>query len=202
MCYNLDNTKSRKNMADVKVILTGYTNADKKALGQKEETRPTMALIRDHNLKILSDPGVLSDQEILIQALAKEKLKINDITHIFITHSHLDHYRNVGMFKKAKIIEYFGIWDGANVTNRPKKLTKNIEIVETPGHNSNSITMLVDTDYGKVAIVGDLWWSKRGPKVDPYASDLEKLQKSREKIAEIADLIIPGHGDVFFLKQK
>jgi len=184
-------------MADAKVLLEGFTNSDKRALGEEEESRPTMTLIKDDDFIILSDPGVVSDQQIIADALAKENLKIEDITHIFITHSHLDHYRNVGMFPKAKVVEYFGIWDGGHVIDRPKKLTENIEIVETPGHNSNSITMLVDTDKGKIAIVGDLWWSERGPKNDPYASRPDKLIESRAMIKKIANFVIPGHGPMF-----
>lgn len=188
-------------MAEVKVILEGFTNADKEAAGEEEKTRCTTALIREHDMIILSDPGVLDDQQILVDALAKENLKIKDITHVFITHSHLDHYRNLGMFPKAKTIEYFGIWDGGHVIDRPEKLTKDIELIETPGHNSNSITMLVKTDKGRVAIAGDLWWSERGPMDDPYASSPEKLKKSRKKILELADFIIPGHGKMFKAKR-
>ena len=184
-------------MAKVKMILEGFTNADKKAEGEDEKTRCTTALVRDKDLMILSDPGVLDDQQILIDALAKEKLKIKDITHIFITHSHMDHYRNLGMFPEAIALDYWGLWEGAKCDPRPGKLTENIEIIETPGHSSDGLTMLVKTKEGIVAIAGDLWWSKRGPENDPYASDPEKLKESRKKILGLADYIIPGHGKVF-----
>lgn len=187
-------------MAEVKIILEGFTNADKKAEGEDEKTRCTMTLVRDDDLVILSDPGVLDDQKILIDALAKEDLNINDVTHVFITHSHMDHYRNLGMFPRAIAIDYWGLWDGAKCEDRPEKLTNNIEIIETPGHSSDGLTMLIKTDKGTTAVVGDLWWSERGPENDPYASDPEKLIESRQKVSELADLIIPGHGGMFRTK--
>jgi len=32
---------------------------------------------------------------------------------------------------------------------------------------------------------------------NPYANDLDRLQKSRIKVLELADYIIPGHGKIF-----
>ena len=57
------------------------------------------------------DPGILKSQQELVNALAKENLTVEDVNFVFITHSHIDHYRNIGMFPKAKTLEYFGIWD-------------------------------------------------------------------------------------------
>jgi len=188
-------------MASVKILLEGFTNANKKAEGEDEKTRCTMALIRDDDFVILSDPGVLDDQKTLVDALAKENLNINDITHIFITHSHMDHYRNLGMFPGAIAIDYWGLWDGAKCEERPEKLTNNIEIIETPGHSYDGVTMLIRTKEGIVALVGDLWWSERGPENDPYASDHGKLDESRQKVLELADFIIPGHGGMFKVKR-
>lgn len=184
-------------MAEVKILLEGFTNADQRAKGEDEITRCTTTLVRSYDFIILSDPGVLENQEIMIDALAEEGLTVADITHVFITHSHLDHYRNLGMFPTAKAIDYWGLWDGGKCDPRPNKLNDEMEIVETPGHSLDGLTMLVKTDTGIVAIVGDLWWSKRGPKIDPFASDPIKLSENREKIFKLADSIIPGHGGMF-----
>jgi glyoxylase-like metal-dependent hydrolase (beta-lactamase superfamily II) len=188
-------------MAEVKVLIEGWTNADTKAQGEDETTCCTSCLITDDNLKIVTDPGVLADQKIMTDALARENLTVNDITHVFITHSHIDHYRNIGMFPKAKTVEYWGLWDGAKTWDRPEKMSNNIDVIETPGHNYDGLSMLVNTKQGKIAVVGDVWWKENYPENDPYASDLEKLAESREKILKIADYIIPGHGDMFEVKK-
>ena len=184
-------------MAEVKVLIKGFTYADCKESGINLGTRATISLIRDGDIIMVADPGVLNNQSEMIEALAKENLKVNDITHVFISHSHLDHYRNIGMFPSAITVEYWGLWHELKMDDRPAKLSENIEIIETPGHNYDGLTMIVSTAKRKIAIVGDLWWSERGPANDPYASDIEKLKSSREKVLALADFIIPGHGDIF-----
>jgi len=187
-------------MAEVKVLIKGFTSADAKKSGaEKEETQCTTSLIRDEDIIIVSDPGVLDNKNVLIDALKKENLTLEDVTHIFITHSHIDHYRNLGMFPAStKILEYYGIWyNNVWAEDVPKKLTKNIEIIKTPGHNYTSLSMLVKTSRGKVAVVGDVFWKEDYPEEDPYADNPEKLKESREKILKIADWIVPGHADMF-----
>ncbi len=98
-------------MAEVKILVEGYTIADSTDEGE-EKTRPTITLVQDKNIVMVCDPGTLDSQQILIDALKNEGLTINDVNYVFITHSHIDHYRNIGMFPNAKTLEYWGIWDG------------------------------------------------------------------------------------------
>jgi glyoxylase-like metal-dependent hydrolase (beta-lactamase superfamily II) len=186
-------------MAEVKILVEGYTSADKP--GEKETTCPTITLVRDKDLIIVVDPGVLEDQSILIDALKKEGLSVGDVNTIFITHSHIDHYRNIGMFPNTKVIEYYGVWYRNEVEDRKNKLTDDIEIIETPGHNYTSLTLLVKTDLGKIAICGDVFWKENYPEIDEYADDPEKLKESRKKLLEIADYIIPGHAGMYKVKK-
>jgi len=51
---------------------------------------------------MIVDPGVLESQQILIDKLKEQELSVNDINIVCITHSHIDHYRNIGMFPEAK----------------------------------------------------------------------------------------------------
>jgi len=182
-------------MAEAKILIEGYTSADIKE--SEGRTCPTMTLIRDGNNIIITDPGVLPSQEILKEKLKEEELSIDDINFVFLTHSHLDHYRNVGMFPCAKVLEYFGIWDGDKCDEWQEKFSKDIKIINTPGHNSNSLTFLVKTKRGTVAICGDVFWKENYPKNDPYASDPAELSKSRKKVLQLADYIIPGHGEEY-----
>ena len=57
--------------------------------------------------------------------------------------------------------------------------------------------MLVKTEQGIIAIVGDVFWKKDFPEKDPYATDKEKLKKSRALVLAKADFIIPGHGKMY-----
>ncbi len=187
-------------MAEVKILVEGYTVEDSKGWG-KEETCPTITLVKDKNLAVIVDPGVLENQKVLIDRLEEEGLGVGDIDIVCITHSHIDHYRNVGMFPKAKILEYGGLWEGGRVTDWNEQLTDNIEIVRTPGHSSDGISLLVKTERGIIAIVGDVFWKEALPVDDPYADDGKRLEQSRERIMKLADYVIPGHGKMFKTKK-
>lgn len=183
-------------MAEVKILIEGYTTADTAESGE-ERTCPTITLVKDKDIVMVVDPGVLEDQKILIDRLEGEGLTIDDVNIVCITHSHIDHYRNIGMFPKAKTLEYWGLWDRNTVEDWKEQFTEDIRIIKTPGHNYDSITLLIKTDKGIVAICGDVFWKQNFPEDDAYASDKEQLKESREKVLEMADRIIPGHGGMF-----
>lgn len=184
-------------MTEVKILIEGYTTADT----AEEKSCPTITLVRDKDLIMIVDPGVLEDQKILVDKLKEENLTVNDINVVCITHSHIDHYRNIGMFPTAKTLEYWGLWYENKVEDWNPQFTDDIQIIKTPGHNYDNITLLVKTEKGIVAIVGDIFWKENFPEDDPYASDKEKLKESRKKVLEIADYIIPGHGKMFKVKK-
>lgn len=184
-------------MAEVKVLIKGYTSADAEG-----RTCSTISLIKDENVVMIIDPGTARSQDVIIEALKKEGVAISDINFVFITHSHIDHYRNIGMFSKAKTLEYFGIWDeDKDGVDWKEEFTPNIRIIKTPGHNYDGLTLLVKTEKGIIAICGDVFWKEDFPEDDPYASAPEKLKESRKKVLEMADWIIPGHGPMFKVKK-
>ena len=184
-------------MAEVKILVEGYTSEE----SEQENTCCTVTLIKDENINMVVDPGTLKDRQILINALKQEGLTINDINFVCITHSHMDHYRNIGMFPEAKALDYWGIWENDTVDDWNPKFTDNIEIIKTPGHDYSGITLLVKTDKGVVAVCGDVFWKENFPEDDPYASDKEKLKESREKVLAMADWVIPGHDGIFQVKK-
>ena len=188
-------------MAEVKILIEGYTTADS-AEFEEEKTCPTISLIRDGDIVIITDPGVLESQEILKDKLKEEGLGVDDIDIVFITHSHIDHYRNIGMFPRAKTLEYYGLWDKNTVDDWKEQFTDDIRIIKTPGHNYDSLTLLVKTDKGIVAVCGDVFRKENFPEDDAYASDKEKLAESRKKVLEMADWVIPGHGPIFKVKKE
>ncbi len=180
-------------MAEVKVLLQGYNSED----SGEENACSTVSLVKDGEIVMVVDPGTMKSQDLLIEALKKENLSKEDVNWVGITHSHMDHYRNIGMFPDAKSLDYYGIWDKDSVDDWKEEFSENIKIIKTPGHDRTSITLLVKTEKGNVAICGDVFWEKGLPVDDLYASDKEKLEKSREKVNELADYIVPGHGDIF-----
>lgn len=188
-------------MAEVKVLIPGYTSEDSKKESGEERTCATITLVRDKEIVMVVDPGVLESQQMLIDVLEKEGLSVNDVNMVCLTHSHIDHYRNIGMFPEAKTLEFYGLWDKDTVDDWEEQFTEDIKIIKTPGHSKTSITLLVKTDKGMVAICGDVFWKEDMPDEDEYADEPEKLSESREKVKELADYIVPGHADMYKVKK-
>ncbi|MFA5188993.1 MAG: MBL fold metallo-hydrolase [Patescibacteria group bacterium] len=187
-------------MAEVKILIEGFTTADSKEQGE-EKTSPTITLVRDGDIIMIVDPGVVESQDLIIEKLKKEGLSVNDINFVCLTHSHIDHFRNIGMFPEAKTLEYFGLWDKNTVEDWQEQFSQDIKIIKTPGHNYDSITLLVKTEIGIIAICGDVFWKENYPETDPYATDNDKLAESRRKVLELANYVIPGHGKMFKVKK-
>jgi glyoxylase-like metal-dependent hydrolase (beta-lactamase superfamily II) len=188
-------------MAEVKILIPGYTTADSILDSGLEKTCPTISFVKTKNLNIICDPGVVEDQNIILKKLEAEGLKREDIDIVFLTHSHIDHYRNVGMFSNAKTLEYYGLWDKNTVDDWEEDLAEDIKVIKTPGHSNDSLTMLVKTIDGVIAICGDVFWKENYPDNDEYAVDMETLKQSRKAVLEKADYIVPGHGDIFKVKK-
>lgn len=190
-------------MAEVKVLLKGYLM---KESSSGKGSCSTISLIKDKGIEgkdmvMIVDPGTVLAQNLIAEALSAEGLSVLDVTHVGITHGHMDHYRNIGMFSRAKSVDYDGVWDGdvCEYSNKKEivKISDGIVAIKTPGHSHDSITFLVETSRGKVAVCGDVFWKKDYPPDDVFARDKESLTKSREKVLKMANFIIPGHGEEY-----
>jgi len=183
-------------MAEVKILIEGYTSGETNG-----RSCSTVVLVKDKinnkETNIVVDPGTLPSQQALIDELNKNSLKPEDIDIVFITHSHMDHYANIGMFVNAKSLSFDGWYENDFWKECNDKISKDLEIIKTPGHSDDSITLLVKTQKGVVAICGDVFWKKNLPKKDNFANDHLVLNQSRKKILELADYIVPGHGGMF-----
>ena len=186
-------------MAEVKILVEGYVSGK-----DNNNSCCTISLIKDKNINMVVDPGTVKDQKLIIEALKKEKLVPKDINYVCITHSHMDHYRNLGMFSKAKAVDYWGTWESDMLNewkDKEMNISEDIKLIKTPGHDYTGITLLVKTAQGIIAVCGDVFWKENFPKDDPYASDKEKLKKSRALVCSKADHIIPGHAGMYSVKK-
>lgn len=187
----------------IKVIKTGLLIRDD--YGNILDARSTVTLIKTQNKNIIVDTGSSEDKNELIKNLENEGLDPYNIDIVIITHLHCDHTGNNNLFLKAKFIahekekpseKYIQIHGNYNVLN-------GIKIFETPGHSFGSISVAIKSNKNYV-IAGDalpikdnyLKW------VPPGINIGEKIAiKSMEKIIEIADIVIPGHDEPFFVEK-
>jgi len=191
-------------MTKVKVIIQGYAKETKDGWLASSTT----TLIEDSGKKIIVDPGI--NKTLLLKNLKRESLTPDDIDIVFMTHYHPDHVFLASIFEKAiamdgdtiykkdKETEYEGVIPGTKV-----------KVIPTPGHAHEHCALLVKTDKGNVVIAADVfWWMDNEKqkvdinKEDPFTKDKKALVKSRKKILEVADWIIPGHGEMFKNQQK
>jgi len=192
-------------MAKIKILVEGYA----KEIDGEEFASSTTTLIQDADLNIVVDPGM--DRKLLVSALKKENLSLNQIDYVILTHTHLDHSLLAGIFENAKILDNNDIYffDGKIGEHEGKVPNTEIQIIKTPGHDQFHCSVFVNTeDLGRIIIAGDVFWwadneSQKTDKQsllehkDPYVKDIGALDESRKKILELADYIIPGHGKMF-----
>ena len=192
-------------MAKVKILIKGYA----KVKNGEEMASSTVVFIQDNGLNIIVDPGM--NRELLLGALLKEGLKIGDIHFVIVTHTYLDHSLLAGIFENARILDDSSVYsfDGRIGEHEGKVPNTDIEIIKTPGHDQFHCSVLVKTEeLGRVAIAGDVfWWRDEEEQKtdrqsllehkDAYVKDERALRESREKILNMADYIVPGHGEMF-----
>lgn len=195
-------------MAEVKVLVEGYAKQLKK--GWKASS--TTCLIKSGENLIITDPGC--NRKMLLKALGKEGLTTNKIDYVFLSHHHPDHILLAGIFERAKYITFDTnlLYDNDLLLGFDKHfLGKDIEVIETPGHVLEHLSLIVETNLGKIAIAGDaIWWIEGEKQVfkinqrdhsQSKGMNMTKLIASRKKLVEEADYIIPGHGKMFRVKK-
>lgn len=191
-------------MAKIHILIEGYAHPGE---GNTFVASSTAALIEIGSKKILFDPGTNAD--LLLTALQKIHVNSKDISFIYLSHYHPDHFLNIRLFPDLDIYDGELMWSNDKEDFHKGNFgVGDIEILKTPGHSPEHTSLLITTEEGKVCLAQDVFWWEDGKQksdnkddllslVDPYATDTEALRKSRELVLEKADWIIPGHGKKF-----
>jgi len=187
-------------LAQVIVLMPGYAVWKEKQQAQKADG--TITLIKSHK-NIIVDTGLPKDKPLILKQLKANGLKPSDIDYVICTHGDADHISNNNLFPKAPLIVGFDIYDGdlATFFQKNLKIDDNITVTAMTGHDDRSIGVLAKTKKGLVAITGDLFEAKNDWKNAKNWISFSKRPKSqiknRAKIWELADYIVPGHGNIF-----
>lgn len=151
----------------------------------------------------------------LEEKLRSVGLKKSEITTCISTHGHPDHTSNNNHFLKARHIVGHTISEGDeyfihDFGKDPYRINDSIEIIATKGHTLCCISVICKKSNlgGKtVAIVGDLFEHEKDidqPELwENAGSEAPKDQlANRNKIANLADYIVPGHGPMFEVTEE
>jgi glyoxylase-like metal-dependent hydrolase (beta-lactamase superfamily II) len=176
--------------AEVRVLFAGYVGS---------HTASTVALVRDGDVTVVVDPGMVPTRRAILDPLGALGVDAAAVTDVVFSHHHPDHTLNAALFPEARFHDHWAVYKGDLWVDRRAEgaaLSPSVRLIETPGHTPQDITTLVTTAHGVVALT-HLWWSADGPAEDPYAQDPAALHAGRRRVLEIADLIVPGHGAPF-----
>lgn len=181
-------------MAEVDVLVIGYARSD----GDRSRVAGTVSLVRAPDLTAIVDPGMVASRDLILDPLRDLGVEPNSVTDVVLSHHHPDHTVNIALFPGARVHDHWAVYAGDVWHDRPAEgteLAPGVRLWETPGHSPQDITTLVDTDDGIVALT-HLWWHATA-ETDPRATDLDALHRQRARVLEVADLIVPGHGEPF-----
>ncbi len=159
----------------------------------------TVSLVRDAGRVIVVDPGMVADRDLILRPLRELGLRPEDVTDVVVSHHHLDHTVNIALFPVVPVHDFQSVIEADTFTRRAAdgvQLTPSIRLLATPGHSPQDVTTLVGT-ADEVAALTHLWWTEEGPADDPYALDRDQLREQRERVLDLATLIVCAHGPAF-----
>jgi glyoxylase-like metal-dependent hydrolase (beta-lactamase superfamily II) len=168
----------------------------------------TCTVVQGEGFRLIADPSLSSLEDMAKELDRRTGLKPRDLTAVFITHEHGDHWYGLAHFSEAR---WLAAPDVAAALNKTNKLPKPVEaatgrlfdaiaVLPTPGHTLSHHSLRFDCDGLSVVIAGDavatrdFWRERRG-----YFNcvDFELSAQSMEKIAAMADVVVPGHDNYF-----
>ena len=156
----------------------------------------TVALVRGAGVTLVADPGMVAERALILDALKKEGVSAEDVTHIFISHHHPDHTVNIALFPNAQLVDFWATYTGDLWEDHGDEyaIAPGIRVLQTPGHTEEDASLVVETAQGTYVLTHTWAFPDITPGDAPLTWDQEALNTSRAKVLQRADWIIPGHG--------
>lgn len=143
----------------------------------------SVTLIQNKDEIILVDTGFHGNRHHLLQALDDNRIELDEVNRVILTHLHFDHCLNYDLFTKASFVlsraeyeyvkdkKYLEVGDvfipdilerienrGLQLFDNELKIGQDIRCLLTPGHTPGSLSVLVDLPNGdRTGICGDLF---------------------------------------------
>jgi len=174
----------------------------------------TTVLVRSEAMALVVDPGWPA--EVVRSALYyRAGLAPEAVTHVLLTHFDPSHYAGIGLFPKAvgwmydEEIRYAEAELAADGPGRPvlarlravpDKLAAGVDLFPTFGHTPGHASLLIYTTMHSMVVAGDAVLTQnhfeRGD-LGEAPWNLRKAKESFQDVMEIADVIVPGHDNLF-----
>ncbi len=182
-------------MTSVQLLHAGYAG---------DRVGSSIVLVRDGDALIVVDPGMVARRSLILDPLADRGVAPEAVTHVFLSHHHPDHTMNIALFPNAEVVDFWAryrddLWldhDGDGYHLAPRST-----LWLTPGHTEEDATLVVEADDAVYAMT-HLWWrADRSPEIDPLATDQAAIEAGRARVLAAADIVIPGHGGPFRVRE-
>lgn len=168
----------------------------------------TCTLITGEGFRVLVDPSLADEADMARELDRRTGIKPRDITAVFVTHRHGDHFAGITHFPDSQWLAAPAV---AEILNKSGKLPRLVEsasdqlfnavkVIHTPGHTNTHHSLHFDCGGLSIVIAGDsvatrdFFGERRG-----YfnAVDFEISARTMDKLAAMADIIVPGHDNYF-----
>jgi len=169
-------------------------------------------------INLVVDPSLPPDEMAKV-LYNRTGLRPDKVDMVFLTHGHGDHHVGIELFKKARWLISGTELEAMKKSDNPHtlKLTGKLEpcgpgiaealleFVPLPGHSYGTTGVLFDTPDGRVCVCGDAAMTR-----DFYNSrlgyfnsvDFDMASESINKLAGLADIVVPGHDNYFLTGLK
>ena len=167
-------------------------------------------------VNVVVDPS-LPPEEMAKVLFNRTGLRPEMVDMVFLTHAHGDHYVGIELFEKAHWYisgtdrEDMKMSDNPRVLELAGKLEpcspgvlEDMEFIPLPGHTKGTTGLLFDTIDGRTCVCGDAVMTRDffTHRLGYYNSlDFDKASESIKKLAGLADIVVPGHGNYFLNKR-
>ncbi len=181
--------------------------------GEKETQsyRPaicTCTLIQLDGVRLLVDPSLKEESDMNAELFRRTGLKPEAIDAVFLTHAHGDHHYGLPHFPAARWLaaapvaaQLTAIYD-KTVETVTDRLLGEIDVIHTPGHTEHHYSLRFDWAGKSVVLAADAvvtreYWDERRGYFN--STDFAAAAASMNRLAKIADIIIPGHDNYFYV---
>jgi glyoxylase-like metal-dependent hydrolase (beta-lactamase superfamily II) len=177
----------------------------------------TTSLVRSADATIVVDPGWPAD---VLEAVLfyRAGLRPGDVTHVFLTHVDPAHLRGIGLFETARWLAYeeelvyaradLGgdeVLDSVvgRLSPSPDRIAPGVDIFPTPGHSPGHTSLMVNAPTETTFLAGDAVLTRdhlAHGDLGPTLYDRDRAEESFREILETADLVVPGHDNLLWLR--